>query len=108
MQHLLVTIEGTASGALKHQPRVPAQRVLPVRSIEAAIDAVRSGLCFGWLPVYRIQSDLAAHEMVPLRLPAGGTREVRLNLVCKDHSSLSREVNILAELLGFNSELEQV
>jgi|SRR6185503_766929 len=108
MQYMLVTIEGTASGTLKHQPRVPAQRVLQVSSIEAAIDAVRSGLCFGWLPAYRIQPDLAAHELIPLRLSAGGTREVRLNLVCKDLSSLSREVNVLAELLGFNSDLEQV
>lgn len=108
MQHILVTIEGTASGTLKHQPRVPAQRVLQISSIEAAIDAVRSGLCFGWLPAYRIQCDLAGGELVPLRLPAGGTREVRLNLVCKDLSSLSREVNVLAGLLGFNCDLEEV
>lgn len=108
MQHILVTIEGTSSGVLKHQPRVPAQRVLQVTSIEAAIDAVRSGLCFGWLPAYRIESDLDSSELLPLRLPAGGTREVRLNLVCKDHSSLSREVNVLADLLGFHRGLEEI
>jgi DNA-binding transcriptional LysR family regulator len=108
MQFTLVTIEGTSSGTLRHQPRVPAQRVLQVSSIEAAIDAVRSGLCFGWLPAYRIQSDVPAGELVPLRLPAGGTREVRLNLVCKDLSSLSREVNVLGDLLGFNRGLEEV
>jgi DNA-binding transcriptional LysR family regulator len=108
MQHVLVAIEGTASKTLKHQPRVPAQRVLQVASIEAGIDAVRSGLCFAWLPTYRIQSDLAASELIPLRLPTGGTRDVRLNLVCKDVSSLSREVNVLASLLGFDRELEEV
>jgi len=108
MQHTLVIIEGAASGTLKHQPRVPAQRVLQVTSIEAAIDAVRSGLCFGWLPAYRIEAELASSELLPLRLPAGGSREVRLNLVCKDHSSLSREVNILTDLLGFNKGLEEI
>lgn len=108
MQHILVSIEGAASGTLKHQPRVPAQRVLQVTSIEAAIDAVRSGLCFGWLPAYRIQTDLANRELIPLRLPAGGKREVRLNLVYRDLSSLSREVNVLAELLGFHRELQEV
>lgn len=108
MQYMLVTIEGAASGTLKHQPRVPAQRVLQVTSIEAAIYAVRSGLCFGWLPTNLIQADLANGELLPLRLPAGGTREVRLNLVYKDLSSLSREVNVLAELLGFNRDLEEV
>lgn len=108
MQHSLVIIEGAASGTLKHQPKMPAQRVLHVTSIEAAIDAVRSGLCFGWLPAYRIESDLASSEMLPIRLPAGGSREVRLNLVCKDHSSLSREVNVLADLLGFSRGLEEI
>jgi DNA-binding transcriptional LysR family regulator len=108
MQFMLVNIEGAASGTLRHQPRVPAQRVLPVTSIEAAIDAVRSGLCFGWLPAYRIQSDLAGKELLPLRMPVGGTREVRLNLVCKDLSSLNPEVNVLAELLGFARPPEQL
>jgi len=107
-QHSLVAIEGTASGSLKHQPRVPAQRVLQVSSIEAAIGAVRGGLCFGWLPAYRIESELAGNELLPLRLPAGGQREVRLNLVSRDLSSLGREVNVLADLLGFNRDLEEV
>lgn len=108
MQHILVTIEGTASGTLKHQPRVPAQRVLQVSSIEAAIDGVRCGVGFGWLPAHRIESDLARRELLPLHLPAGGTREVRLNLVCKDFSSIGREVKVLADLLGFHQEAEEV
>ncbi len=69
---------------------------------------MRSGLCFGWIPAYRIQSDLAGGELVSLRLPAGATREVRPNLVCKDLSSLSRGVNVLGDLLGFNCDLEVV
>jgi DNA-binding transcriptional LysR family regulator len=108
MQHILVTIEGASSGTLKHQPRVPAQRVLRVTSIEVAIDAVRSGLCFGWLPAYRIQSEMAAGELVPLHLPAGGLRVVRLNLVSKDVNFLSREVNVLADLLGFNGDPKEI
>jgi hypothetical protein len=51
---------------------------------------------------------LASGELLPLRLPAGGTREVRLNLVCRNHSSLSREADVLADLLGFNSEPDVV
>jgi DNA-binding transcriptional LysR family regulator len=47
MQHILVTIESSESGSLKQQPRPPAQRTLPVSTIESAISAVRSGLCFG-------------------------------------------------------------
>jgi DNA-binding transcriptional LysR family regulator len=108
LQHILVTIEGAASGGLKHQPRLPAQRVLPVGTIESAIAAVRSGLCFGWLPKYRIESELDRGDFVALPLPAGKTRDVRLNLVCKDLSASNSEVNALAELLGMNREPETI
>jgi len=108
MQHVLVTIEGTGSGSAKRQPRSPAQRFLPVSTIEAAIDAVRSGLCFGWLPLYRIQPHLDSSEFLPLRMPVGGTREVRLNLVCKDSNLGSLEVNALAGLLGMNREMQVI
>ena len=108
MQHMLVTIEGTASGSTKQQPRLPAQRVLPVGTIESAIAAVRSGLCFGWLPKYRIQPELDSGDFVVLPLPAGKTRDVRLNLVCRDLSIGNSEANALAELLGMNREPETI
>jgi DNA-binding transcriptional LysR family regulator len=107
-QHMLVAVEGSASGMLKRQPRAPTQLVLSVGSIEAAVDAVRSGLCFGWLPKYLIESELKSGELAPLNLSMGGTREVRLNLVCKDPSFISNEVAALAELLGMNRELEEI
>jgi DNA-binding transcriptional LysR family regulator len=105
---MLVTIEGTASGSLKHQPRLPAQRVLPVGTIESAIAAVRSGLCFGWLPKHRIQPEIDRGDFVELPLPAGKTRDVQMNLVCKDLSASNSEVNALAELLGMNREPETI
>jgi len=108
IQHTVVTIEGTASGAPKRQPRSPAQRFVSVTTIEAAIDAVRSGLCFSWLPVYRIEAYLDSGELLPLPIPVGGTREVRLNIICKDPISGSRELNALAELLGINRDLEVI
>jgi DNA-binding transcriptional LysR family regulator len=108
MQHILVTIEGAASGSSKHQPRLPAQRMLPVGTIESAIAAVRSGLGFGWLPKYRIQSELDKGDLVALPLPVGKTRDVRLNLVCKDLSASNPEVNALAELLGMNRKPDTI
>ncbi len=106
MQHMLVIIEGGTVGATKRQPRSPAQRFLAVSTIEAAIDAVRSGLCFGWLPKYRIQSCLEDGELLPLRMMVGQTRDVRLSVVCKDSSSSNRELNALADLLGANRGVE--
>lgn len=108
MQHMLVTIEGAASGSLKQQPRLSAQRVLPVATIESAIAAVRSGLCFGWLPKYRIQPELNRGDFMELPLPAGKTREVRLNLVCRDLSVSNSEANALGALLGMNGAPETI
>jgi DNA-binding transcriptional LysR family regulator len=107
-QHTVVTIEGVAGGVLKRQPRSPAQRFLSVTTIEAAIEAVRSGLCFGWLPIYRIQPYLDSGELLPLRMPVGGTREVRLNIIHSDLSPGNRELGTLAELLGINRNLELI
>jgi len=104
MHHMLVTVESTASGTLKHQPRLPAQRAISVGTIESAIAAVRNGLCFGWLPKYRIQSELEAGEFVALPLPAGQSRVVQLNLVCRDLITGNSEANALAELLGIGRE----
>jgi DNA-binding transcriptional LysR family regulator len=108
IQHTIVTIEGVASGVPKRQPRSAAQRFLSVTTIDAAIDAVRSGLCFGWLPIYRIQPYLESGELLPLRMPVGGIREVRLSVIYKDLSPRLRELNALAELLGVNRDLELI
>ena len=108
IRHTLVTIESAASGSLKQQPRLPAQRALPVSTIDSAIAAVRSGLCFGWLPRYRIQSELDRGDTVALPLPVGKTRDVRLHLVCKDFSAGNAEINALAEMLGMSRKPEVI
>jgi len=46
--------------------------------------------------------------MVALPLPAGKTREVRLNLVCRDLSESNSEAYALAELLGLSREHEVI
>ena len=108
MQHMMVSIESTASGSLKQQPRLPAQRVLPVGTIESATAAVRSGLCFGWLPKYRVQSELDQGDFAALPLASGKTRDVRLSLVWRDLKASNPETNALAELLGMSREPEVI
>jgi DNA-binding transcriptional LysR family regulator len=104
MQHILVIIEGGG----QRQPRSTAQRFLSVGTIEAAIHAVRSGLSFGWLPMYRIQAQLESGELLPLPLQVGGTRQVLLSVVRRDLGSSSRELNTLADLLGMNRDVEVI
>jgi DNA-binding transcriptional LysR family regulator len=106
VQRLAAIIEGANGPDPRRQPHAPSQRHLAVTSIESAIEAVRSGLCFGWLPVYRIRPYLESGELVGLRLPMGGERFARMFLVLRDFDSTSREKNHLADLLGANRDLE--
>jgi len=106
IQRLAVVIEGATGPTPRRQPHAPAQRHMAVTSIESAIEAVRSGLCFGWLPVYRILPYLESGELITLRLPMGAERLARLSLVLKEFNATSREKNYLANLFGANREAE--
>jgi DNA-binding transcriptional LysR family regulator len=106
IQHLAVIIEGTAKPEPQRQPHAKTQRLLVVHSVESAIEAVRSGMCFGWLPAYRISSCLKSGELLPLRLPLNGERIVRMFLVVKETDSMEREKTLLAHLLGANNDIE--
>jgi DNA-binding transcriptional LysR family regulator len=107
VQHPAVIIEGTGTDG-RHQPHSESQPHVVVNTIESAIEAVRSGMCFGWLPVYRIASYLSSGELVGLPLPLGGERSVRISLVLKELGSMHQEKNALAELLGANRDFEVV
>ena len=104
IQRMAVIIEGSGSEP-RRQPHAASQRFFAVNTIESAIEAVRSGICFGWLPVYRIQPFLDSEELVGLRLPLGGERNARMNLVMRELDASSTEKNYLADLLGANGPL---
>lgn len=108
IQHLAVLIEGTAAPEPKRQPHAKTQRFIAVHAIESAIEAVRSGMCFGWLPVNRIAHYLNSGELVDLRLPLQGERLVRLFLVLKEAEPMTGVKSLLADLLGANREPEVI
>lgn len=107
VQHPAVIIEGTGTEG-RRQPQSESQPHLVVNTIESAIEAVRTGMCFGWLPVYRIAPYLSSGELAALPLPLGGERSVRMSLVLKERSPRRHEQNTLAELLGADRDLEVV
>ena len=106
--HLAVVIEATSGPNPRQQPHNPSQRFVTVNTIEAAIEAVRSGLCFGWLPEYRIEPLLVSGELQRLRLPAGAERQVRLFLASKEMGSTRDERSDLASLLGANRGVDSL
>lgn len=81
LRHVLAEIRGAQSEAA----RLPHQRVWLMNTVEGAADAVRRGLCFGWLPTDLIQDDLATGALVPLALGPGSRRAIPLNL-CRGSS----------------------
>lgn len=106
IRHLMVIVERATRPDPKRQPHIESQRILAVDTIESAIEAVLSGMCFGWLPAYRVAPQLNSGELVPLGLPLGGERLVRLFLVTKDVEAARPEKNFLADLLGANRDVE--
>lgn len=100
IKHLAVTIVGMEGRADLSQRRPHSQRSFPVRTVESWIDAVRSGLCFGWLPVHRIQPYLTSGELVRLPLAIGGLRNHPVYIVYPDIFPTGQERAALANLLG--------
>lgn len=74
-------------------------------TVDSAIDAVRHGLCYGWLPTHLIRTELERHELRPLRLSKGGVRHVPLGLyrneATSDNDAATAE---LARLLGVRTD----
>ena len=107
-QHNAVIIEGATDPVRRRQPHAPSQRQLAVASIESAIEAVRSGMCFGWLPVYRIQNYLESGELIGLNLPLGGERFARIFLVLREFDIAGQEKNYLVDMFGGNRDAEVI
>jgi DNA-binding transcriptional LysR family regulator len=59
-----------------------------MNTVEAAIDAVRHGLCYGWLPYPLIELALLDGTLRALQLPSGAIRHIPLALHTRDESAL--------------------
>ncbi|MDE1149454.1 MAG: LysR family transcriptional regulator [Azospirillaceae bacterium] len=58
----------------------PPGRVWRMNTVESAIDAVRHGLCYGWLPSDHIRREVEDGTLRPLKLVSGAVRSVYLGL----------------------------
>ena len=73
-----------------------------VNTVDAAIEAVRHGLCFAWLPAHLIQEDLKDGRLRALPLATGATRRMPLALYrsptfAADDDALQSLARMLAE-----------
>ncbi len=74
-------------------------RLWKMGTVQMALDAVRSGLCYAWLPRHLVEQDLRLKQLVSLTLAEGSARRVHLGLICKDAPSAQAPVLALAEFL---------
>ncbi len=72
-------------------------KVWSMNTVEAAIEAVRQGLCYGWLPSHLIEADLRAQRLVQLDFVAGKTRHIPL---CLRYANQSPPISPAIEYLG--------
>ncbi|CAO3413449.1 LysR family transcriptional regulator [Azospirillum endophyticum] len=76
-------------------------RVWRMNSVETAIEAVRRGLCYGWLPHHMIEADLDAGRLVRLQLASGAVRHIPLGLrFDSDSAGVIPAIGALAALLA--------
>ena len=99
-RHLLVTIQDRDIPLINTALSGRSRQHWMVNTIDAAIDAVASGLCFGWLPKHKIESHLAEGRLVPLKLGSGLVRAIPLYLIFADPKRASPAVQALATLIA--------
>lgn len=76
-QHNRVEIRGLESVGEKIND---SAKIWRMNTVEAAIEGVRRGLCYGWLPHHLIADDLQEGILKPLPLKTGTTRHIPLGL----------------------------
>ncbi|MFB4204962.1 HTH-type transcriptional activator AllS [wastewater metagenome] len=93
---LRVEIRGTEQGQLDDNGKI-----WWMSTVEAAIEAVRAGLCYGWLPRHLVREHLDSGTLVALPLERGGTRNIPLGLLFGNgHRGRGQAVERLARLLA--------
>lgn len=70
-----------------------------VNTVEAAISAVNSGLCYGWLPRHLIATELEQGHLAVLPLQSGASRQIPLCLSYASRERVGIATQALAELL---------
>lgn len=97
-RHARVEIRGMETMA---GPLVNEGKIWQMNTVESAIEAVRRGLCYGWLPRHLIENELQQGILLPLELEAGSTRHIPLGLCFgQDGAEIEPSVSALASLLA--------
>ncbi|MBK1624512.1 LysR family transcriptional regulator [Afifella marina] len=98
-RHLRVAISGDGAVMASEGLSPSDGRTWDVNSLEAGVEAVLSGLCWGWLPEHLVAAHLAARRLVELDLVSGSRRVIPLALSWADETRTGKAALALGRLL---------
>jgi len=97
--HRCVSIIGEGASANAATLAPTNGRVWQVNTLEAAVEAVASGLCWGWLPAHLAAPYLDDERLVPLAWSGPIRRPIPLALCYADEAEAGTATRALAQLL---------
>ena len=98
-RHLCVSIDGDGAMASARTLAPANGRVWQVNTLEAALEAVVSGLCWGWLPAHLAAPFVADGQLAALSLTVPNRRPIPLALCHADEARSGRATQALARQL---------
>ena len=98
-RHLLVFIQGQGWNSGLIDAASVDRQIWQVSTVEAAVEAVCRGLCYGWLPQHSIEREVASGMLLVLPLPVGSTRRISLGLSYADQEQAGPATREMARLL---------
>ncbi|WP_043529897.1 LysR family transcriptional regulator [Litchfieldella xinjiangensis] len=99
-QHRQLVVRDSALRQSMDAGWLKAEQRWTVSHLDTSIDMLTRGLGFAWVPVTRIGELLAAGDLVPLPLNAGGVREVPMQLFFRDRDRAGPATHALAGALS--------
>ena len=76
-----------------------AEQRWTVGHLNTSLDMLKRGLGFAWMPESHITEELARGELKPLPLPAGGIREVPVQMIFRDRDRAGPAAHAMATAL---------
>lgn len=98
-RHLLVAINQQGWDQAPTDTSLHSHQWWQVSTVEVAIDTVRRGLCYGWLPRHLIAGELASGQLLPLPLAIGAIRQIPLAITYGDQEQAGPATSAMVRLL---------
>lgn len=98
-QHRQLVVRDSALRQATNSGWLKAEQRWTVTHLNTSLDMLRRGLGFAWMPETRIGEELKNGQLKVLPLPAGGVREVPIQLIFRDRDRAGPAAHAMAAAL---------